>query len=421
MSPAAIVVDSEPCTTKQVADQRVTSADRVKFLTKQLNDAAESIRNDRGSVEDGDRASLVEAAGKLLNAAQQPIDLVLGIMKTSAKFTALRLFIKWKAFETIPAEGSITYTALAERLGADVELVTRMAWVLVSNGILSQVGNDQVTHTQASLVFASVNPLSALTQMGFDDYLGTLVSMPEYFERFGLKEPGGMHNSIYAFARGDASLTVEEHMMRNPERVANFMMGIGALCHGLSQTGSYDYSWIAREASASGDRILFVDVGGNKGQSVQAICQATIGLPYNRCVVEDRAHMVDEAMVSAEGGMKEVQYIRMDYHEEQPIKGALVYYMRRCIHDYGDEVVVNMLQHIREAMAADSRLLILEEIHNNPPSALETATDLFLAGIGGKRRTIEGFRFIFSQAGLRLVEVHHANKADLAVLECVKV
>ena len=40
-----------------------------------------------------------------------------------------------------------------------------MAWILVSAGILKQVGSDQVSHTHKSVPFATLNPLSALATL----------------------------------------------------------------------------------------------------------------------------------------------------------------------------------------------------------------------------------------------------------------
>lgn len=71
-------------------------------------------------------------------------------------------------------------------------------------------------------------------------------------------------------------------------------------------------------------------------------------------------------------------------------------------------------------MASDSRLLILEQVLTNPPSAMAAATDILMASIGGKERTVEGFRDIAGKAGLAIREVYLSEGTDVSVVECVK-
>lgn len=55
---------------------------------------------------------------------------------------------------------------------------------------------------------------------------------------------------------------------------------------------------------------------------------------------------------------------------------------------------------------------------SNPPTALDASTDLFMATLGGKERTIDGFRSIINQAGLDIVKVYGSGENELSVIEC---
>lgn len=79
-----------------------------------------------------------------------------------------------------------------------------------------------------------------------------------------------------------------------------------------------------------------------------------------------------------------------------------------------------MLKHIQAAMAADSRLLIVEQVLDNPPNGHASALDVMMAVIGGKERTLEKFGEIAAQAGLRIVKSHETKGSDVAVIECAK-
>lgn len=245
--------------------------------------------------------------------------------------------------------------------------------------------------------------------------------MPEYFGKYGLGEPKDRYGTISAYASGDPNLTVWEHLDRNPEHQANFMASMVAMAAKSPVIGSYDLSWVASKAEEDPSRTLLVDVGGSKGHAVQAICKATPSLPPSRCAVEDLPEVIEAAKESAEGVLADVKFVNMDFHSEQPIKGALVYYIRRCLHDYGDDIAADMLKQIQEAMAPDSRLLIVEEILSNPPTAFGSAQDILMAALGGKERTIEDWRALTGRAGLSLKATYRTEGSGVAVIECARV
>jgi hypothetical protein len=146
--------------------------------------------------------------------------------------------------------------------------------------------------------------------------------MPAYFDHYGRKEPTGRYDTIHAFAEGDPKLTVWEHTNKNPEQKAIFMTAMLAMASRMPMTGSYDYSWVLEKFEESPSRVLIVDVGGGKGHALEAIHKVTPGLPMKRCAVEDLQEVVDEAKATAKGELVDAQYVGMDFHSEQPVKGA---------------------------------------------------------------------------------------------------
>lgn len=96
--------------------------------------------------------------------------------------------------------------------------------------------------------------------------------------------------------------------------------------------------------------------------------------------------------------------------------------MRRCLQNYSDEVCRNILRIIVNAMAQDSRLLIQEEILDNPPSQMTSFVDFMMLGLGGKERTLENWSSLFESVGLHISSVSRGGGAwkTLAVIEVVK-
>lgn len=243
--------------------------------------------------------------------------------------------------------------------------------------------------------------------------------MPEYFTRYGRREPNGQLDTIYAFAMGDPSITVWEHMTRDGDGMRAFMASMSTVAASMGGIEAYDLSWVVEAGEEDSERALVVDVGGGKGHELEAIKRHAPGLDLARCVVEDLHAVVEEAKAAAQGELRKASFVTTDFHAEQPVQGALLYHIRRCLHDYGDDVCVGILEKIRGAMRPDSRLVIVEKVIDNPPSALDAASDLYMAALGGKERTLDGFRAITARAGLEVKEVFTASNAS--VVECVPV
>ena len=102
--------------------------------------------------------------------------------------------------------------------------------------------------------------------------------------------------------------------------------------------------------------------------------------------------------------------------------GALIYWIRRCLHNYGDAVSTNMLRKIADAMAPDSRLLLQEDIMENPPNHMAAMLDFMMLGFGGKQRTLQTWEEVIGNAGLRISSISKGKGPwrSLAVIECVK-
>lgn len=99
----------------------------------------------------------------------------------------------------------------------------------------------------------------------------------------------------------------------------------------------------------------------------------------------------------------------------------MIYWIRRCIHDYGDDDCAEMLKHLADAMAPDSKCLIVKQVMTNPPTQLVAYTDICMLNIGGKERTLKNFQNLASRAGLKFVKHWPSKTSAVSVVECEKV
>ncbi|KXJ87992.1 S-adenosyl-L-methionine-dependent methyltransferase [Microdochium bolleyi] len=407
-----------------IADPHSTTlADSLEALASQLAAQAKSIRDgtDLAPATHHQTLVLVKAASQIVS---QPRDDLSDMMMGFVQSAAIRLFIEWDVFSNIPVEGAISYVDLARMVGADASIIKRLCWILVANGKLQQQGHDSVAHTAKSLPYRTSNPLTAMMKMGYDEYLPSITALLDYYKTFGRTEPTGKLHTVKAFAVGQPERTVSDLLNEQPERIANMMLAMTAMEHMYPHSGVYDFSWVASWRASNGDegksRPLIVDVGGAKGFTLQAICKDTPGLPITQCVLEDLPEVIDLVKSTGDSSIKSARLLSMDFHKGQPVQGALVYLLRRCLHDFGDDDCVTILKHIAEAMAPDSKLLIGDTVIQDPPSPAGAMVDFFLSTIGGKERTLDGFRQVVAQAGLRVTGVFPAKQGDFTFMECVK-
>jgi hypothetical protein len=100
---------------------------------------------------------------------------------------------------------------------------------------------------------------------------------------------------------------------------------------------------------------------------------------------------------------------------------AHIYYLRRIIHNWQDAECRKILQHIADAMAPDSRLLIAEMVVPPMPEGIDKTAywmDFCMLIIGGKERSEKEFSNLLDSAGLKLVKIWRSEVGNQTVIEC---
>lgn len=96
--------------------------------------------------------------------------------------------------------------------------------------------------------------------------------------------------------------------------------------------------------------------------------------------------------------------------------------MRRCLHNHSDPLAVNILQKLADALADDSKLLIAEDVLEDPPYFIGAFMDFMMMVLGGKSRSLANWEQIVGAAGLKITSVSRAKGPwrTASVIECVK-
>ncbi|KAH6692734.1 O-methyltransferase-domain-containing protein, partial [Plectosphaerella plurivora] len=332
------------------------------------------------------------------------------------EMAALNQFMEWKIFDLIADHGSISYYELAQKIQADESLVSRIGRILVSTGHLVQPRPGHVAHSNLSHIFKSESPPGNLFRTMFDHGLRGFTHWQDYFVEYKNREPLDVTHNPLTFSWGYPAKTIWEVVDMEPERARVFSMDMKAMASLTSIYGGpadvYDFGWIG-DAALDHQGPVFVDVGGSLGETLKSILEFVPGIPRARSFLQDRPEVINESrrflMTSCNQTQRPASNPPVFPVRHLTEIGALVYFLRRVLHDWSDESCVTILSLIAAAMPRDNpraRVLIMDQIVSDPASSLSAATDLIMLNIGGKERTAEEFKAVVERAGLKIVHIH---------------
>ncbi|KAK0624292.1 O-methyltransferase-domain-containing protein [Immersiella caudata] len=341
---------------------------------------------------------------------------------------AWRLFMEWKAFDHIPVGGSVSTSDLAKAMNAQESLVARIANFLVATGRL-QLGDKpgHIRHSRVSPLYMSSHPVSDLNAVALGNGFKSWLAWPEYFKKYGRREASDITHTPFSFAWGHPELPPWEVKALYPEYAAQFARTmksrkiVGGDMKLVGPEALYDFSWLGEEAKTRlTEQPVAVDVGGGMGQLLKDVLTVILGVEASQCVLQDRKEVLEEAAAAGDPALKDIVMMEHDFHEEQPVKGASIYFLRRILLDYPDALAVGILSQLADALPADNpkaRIVIMEEQLLTPPTPQNRNVDMMMLSLGGKLRDEWGMRDIASQAGLSAR--YHARPGNpTCVVEC---
>ena len=163
---------------------------------------------------------------------------------------------------------------------------------------------------------------------------------------------------------------------------------------GPAVAAAYDFSEIG----------TLVDVGGGRGHALVPILRAN---PTLQAVLFDVPHVVESARpLLAEAGVGDrCAFVGGSFFESVP-SGGDAYLLKHVVHDWDDERSLAILATCRRAMAASSKLLLVER---DLPTDNRQALPALLSDLsmmiqpGGGERTVEEYRALLATAGFVLM------------------
>ncbi|PWY92985.1 S-adenosyl-L-methionine-dependent methyltransferase [Aspergillus sclerotioniger CBS 115572] len=285
----------------------------------------------------------------------------------------------------------MTAAELDEKTKGDKGLLVRIVRLLCANYVFEETGVEKYKPLSLAMMFASSSPPSEVIKHFYSDMKASVYSH-EYLKARGYQNPQDAYDTPFQFAMG----TKEHHfewLQHNPEELHafNVVMEIGN--RSLEGVQWYDYyPWKENlVASSDADRVLLVDIGGDN----------------ERLIVQDLPKIIEDITEPLLEGIEAIGYNMFD---PQPVRGAKAYYLRTVLHDWPDKQALQALARVREAMAADSVLLINENVlPESGVSGFSASMDIIMEIYGALERTEKQWLQLLDQAGFKVVKVWRSD------------
>ena len=335
-------------------------------------------------------------AGKPLPA--QMLDLITGYWTSQMVFVVARLGIA-----DLLVKGAKPVAELAAAVNVDEQRLFRVLRALAPAGLFVEKSPGRFALTELGGTLRSDVPFSMrnFALMMIDDYNwksweklldGVTRTMTPLEEVLGCK--------------------IFEYLHQHPDKLKVFAESMssisGAECPAIA--AGYDFGRIRH----------LVDVGGSQGHLLAAILQQhgkVKGTLFDLAPVVAQAQQAP--LLTAPGLAGRVDFVAGDFFAGVP-QGADGYVMKYILHDWNDELCVQILTHCRQAMAKGGRVLVVDNVvpAGNEPHWGKQLDINMLVLTGGRERTVADFKQLFARAGLKVKKVH-ATACPLSVVEGV--
>jgi hypothetical protein len=328
-------------------------------------------------------------------ATQVLFQLATGYMASAAMQVVLKLEIPDRL-----AAGPRPVSELAEETGVNEDRLYRVMRTLASLGVFDE---------QAPRRFALTAAGSMVRKRPGSLYdIGLFLTSPTHFRIYAEM----MHAVRTGTPAADKVLgkPVFEWLPEHPEFSELFNNAMTAMSANVAPAALevYDFSGID----------TLVDVAGGHGQILSSILAA---YPRMKGVLFDLEHVIAGAarVVEAAGVLDRCRLVSGDMFQAVP-RGGDAYIMKHIIHDWDDERATMILRNIHAALDGqpNGRVILLDSVlqPGNEPDFGKLIDLEMMMMPGGRERTAEEFRALFSGAGFELTRIERTT-SPLCVIE----
>jgi hypothetical protein len=324
--------------------------------------------------------------------------LITGYWISQAIYAAARL-----GLADLVADGPKSAADIATAAGARPEPVARLLRALASVGVFRQTkagtfARTALSDTLRTGVPQSMKSLALMTCRGY-----------HWMPWSNLTE--GITNGSVPFDDLNG-MKIFEYLEGHPDDLRVFSEAMTSVSgvENPAIAAAYDFSRFK----------TLVDVGGSHGHMLAEILREH---PRLEGILFDQPRVIESAReaghLTAKGVAPRVSFSSGSFFEDVPA-GADGYVMKYVLHDWSDDLCVEILSNCRGAMAPGGRVLVVDSViaPGNEASWGKLLDLNMLVVTGGKERTAKEFAELFARADLELKKIH-PTACDLSIVEAV--
>ncbi|KFY04193.1 hypothetical protein V491_09437 [Pseudogymnoascus sp. VKM F-3775] len=415
--------------------------------------------------------TILAATGKLTELVQEPSVRILEVATQFQESRALYIAAERRIPDLLVAKdktGGTPLSEISDKAKIESRKLSRILRYLTSIGIFKQTGPDTFANNTISKALVSNEPLRAYVQLvnseafsasdrlprtllhpetgpsydvtktAWQDAVQTTKSrwdwIEERVEQDKLLDSGGHYPGIPSVViepqeKGDDGLVARPELA---------IMGLAMIGGGrvFGSAHVHDFPW------ASLGNSLIVDVGGGVGGFPLQLSRT---YPDLRFEVQDRGPVIKQGLEHVwpkenPDALKDgrIKFTEHSFFEKNPTEGADIYILRLVLHDWSDDYSIKILKGIKDSMATNSRLLIVEQVMNttlgspelqSAPAPLPAnygyharfshSRDItMMASINGIERTPDEFKVLLDAAGLGIKQIW-SIRSQMSLIEAV--
>ncbi|KAI9839066.1 MAG: hypothetical protein M1838_004401 [Thelocarpon superellum] len=364
------------------------------------------------------RIALLSATKTLYALTQGPTDTITNL-PTQEKLiqAALAVVSHYRLAEYVPASGSISFLAVATAAKMDLDRVTRILRLLMTEWVFTEPRESYVAHTATSKLL--LHPLaSAWVGHNMSDILPAVPKMIETFDKYKTSIAPEESPVAVAFGQSFFDLIKQDYVVAT--RVGDSMAWLAA---GAAYDASHTVAAFDWEKLGDG---TVVDVGGSHGFISIAIAKQ---YPRLKFIVQDQAYAKEGANATIPKELKlRVSFMTHDFFDIQPVQDATAYLFRQVLHNWSHPYALEIIRAIVPALKNGDRLLICDNVASRPntePAYVEKVQrgvdmQMMLAVNAGERTLSQWQELIeLADARFRFAGVVKPAGSKLSLLEAV--
>ncbi|KAI1092133.1 S-adenosyl-L-methionine-dependent methyltransferase [Rostrohypoxylon terebratum] len=299
------------------------------------------------------QSTLMELTTELQALVQGPRLHVHNQILAHVNLVNLHAIYSFKLPSVVPAEGSISYTELAEKIQVNEDVVRRIARYAITKHIFREVdGGDGLAHSATSKMLAESPMMMEWIGMVCEEmWPAATQAVPALRKWPKSQEP---EHSGFALAHG-LETHVFDMLADQPERAARFSNSMIYFNSNADLAPHYICDAFNWESVSQ-----VVDIGGSAGYTAVALATR---LPQVRIVIQDQAVLEDQARKSIPPVLADrVSFVAHDFFQDQPVRDADVYHFRWIFHDWPDRYCVKLLRALIPALKPGARVIVSDYV-----------------------------------------------------------